>query len=132
MTIVNGEPKANENAMTLVPDQFRNLVTGETVMLDHFHGGPVHAIAGIGNPDRFFETLRKLGLTIEAHPFPDHYGYEQRDIQLQDTKPVIMTEKDAVKCEQFADQRHWSLVVSARPDDDVIDQLSHWLEKEVG
>ncbi len=76
---------------------------------------PVHAVAGIGNPDRFFEMLRNLGLTIRPHPFPDHHRFEVQDLAFGDSHPVVMTEKDAVKCARFADERCWYLPVVAAP-----------------
>ncbi len=73
----------------------------------------VHAVAGIGNPTRFFNTCRQLGLDIIEHSFPDHYHYQFVDIDFADELSVLMTEKDAVKCLQFADERHNYLPVSA-------------------
>ncbi|MEM9243835.1 MAG: tetraacyldisaccharide 4'-kinase [Pseudomonadota bacterium] len=78
----------------------------------------VHAIAAIANPQRFFDTLRQLGFTIIAHSFPDHYFFKKEDICFSDDKIVIMTEKDAVKCRRFADQRHYYLPVNADFDND--------------
>lgn len=73
----------------------------------------IHAVAGIGNPQRFFTTLRNLGLQIIEHPFPDHHDFKPKEINFGKDTIVIMTEKDAVKCTQFADQRHWFLPVNA-------------------
>jgi tetraacyldisaccharide 4'-kinase len=132
MVVVNGDAKDNENSMSLIPVHFRNISNTETVALNHFRGISVHAIAGIGNPNRFFTTLQELGLDVEPHPFPDHYRYQENDIRPIDDKPVIMTDKDAVKCESFADNRHWSLMVAAQPDSKTVEQLSSWLEKQRG
>ncbi|MDX1900592.1 MAG: tetraacyldisaccharide 4'-kinase [Gammaproteobacteria bacterium] len=76
-----------------------------------FSGKKVHALAGIGNPARFFAALRKNNVEIIEHIFPDHYLYRREDIYFPDDLPVLMTEKDAVKCEAFADQRHWFIPV---------------------
>ena len=76
----------------------------------------MHAVAGIGNPDRFFSHLKRLGLDIIEHPFADHHQFRAEDILFDDDLPVLMTEKDAVKCKRFATSRHWYLSVDAQPD----------------
>ncbi len=78
------------------------------------NGQPIHAVAGIGYPERFFAELRHLGFNIETHAFPDHYRFQASDIDFGAESLVIMTEKDAVKCEAFADHRHWYLPVHAQ------------------
>jgi len=75
---------------------------------------PVHAVAGIGNPGRFFDFLRQAGLTVMTHPYPDHHAFAADDLRFGDALPVLMTEKDAVKCRALADARHWYLPVTAQ------------------
>jgi tetraacyldisaccharide 4'-kinase len=75
--------------------------------------GPVHAVAGIGNPQRFFATLRKLGFAPIEHALPDHYRFTTTDLSFGDRLPIIMTEKDAVKCRDFAMPQLWFLPVTA-------------------
>lgn len=75
--------------------------------LDSFAGEQVHAIAGIGRPERFFNALQLAGIVVIAHPFPDHHRFRQEDLMFNDTLPVLMTEKDAVKCADLVDARHW-------------------------
>jgi tetraacyldisaccharide 4'-kinase len=77
----------------------------------------VHAVAGIGNPSRFFRDLRALGIEVIEHPFPDHHAFTARDLEFGDDLPVLMTEKDAVKCRAFANPRLWYVPVSARLDE---------------
>lgn len=89
------------------------LTGGETRRLSDFRGGPVHALAGIGNPERFFRQLENLDIEIIRHPFPDHAPLGMDDILFMDNYPVLMTEKDAVKCTAFADQRHFYVPVTA-------------------
>jgi tetraacyldisaccharide 4'-kinase len=72
--------------------------TGERRSLQSFAGAPVHAIAGIGNPQAFFDALLALGLTVDAHPLPDHARLTEANLSFPDAAPVLMTEKDAVKC----------------------------------
>jgi tetraacyldisaccharide 4'-kinase len=64
-------------------------------------GKKLHAVAGIGNPRRFFATLSGMGLVFSAHPFPDHHAFAASDLQFADCDFVLMTEKDAVKCRRF-------------------------------
>jgi len=75
-----------------------SLGSGERRSLQSFVGSRVHAIAGIGNPQAFFDALTALGLTVDAHPLPDHARLTEADIAFADDAPVLMTEKDAVKC----------------------------------
>jgi len=75
-----------------------SLGTGERRSLQSFAGSRVHAIAGIGNPQAFFDGLRALGLTVDARPLPDHARLTEADLLFPDDAPVLMTEKDAVKC----------------------------------
>ena len=79
-------------------------------------GARVHAVAGLGNPDRFFTTLASLGFDVQPHPLGDHHRFHAGDLQFDDTAPVIMTEKDAVKCWSIAPANSWYLPVHARPD----------------
>jgi tetraacyldisaccharide 4'-kinase len=83
-----------------------------SVSLADFSGQTVHAIAGIGNPARFFALLRAAGLVVREHAFPDHHAFTAMEIGFEDALPVLMTEKDAVKCRSFAVDRHWFLPVS--------------------
>jgi tetraacyldisaccharide 4'-kinase len=105
--------------MHLVPDVLVNIRSGETLSCTqwrerygHVHDR-VHAVAGIGNPERFFTTLCQQGFGIITHPFPDHHRFTREDITFADQRPVFMTEKDAVKCLPLIDERHWCLKVQA-------------------
>lgn len=81
--------------------------------LSSFRGSGVHAVAGIGNPQRFFDMLRAAGLSLYEHPLPDHHAIKPGDLNFGDALPVLMTEKDAVKCSTFADERCWYVPVTA-------------------
>jgi len=70
---------------------------------------PVHAVSGIANPSRFFDYLRSMGLRVIEHAYKDHHVFEKKDIDFCSNDIIIMTEKDAVKCETFVDKRHWCL-----------------------
>jgi tetraacyldisaccharide 4'-kinase len=77
----------------------------------------VFAVAGIGNPERFFAHLRRLGLRIRPQPFPDHHPFVPEDLAFAGDEPVVMTQKDAVKCAAFARDNFWYLPVDAQVDD---------------
>jgi tetraacyldisaccharide 4'-kinase len=87
--------------------------TGEAVPLATLAGKRVHAVAGIGNPQRFFAQLAGAGLIVIPHPFPDHHGYRPDELAFADGLPLLMTEKDAVKCHGFAADNCWYLPVAA-------------------
>jgi tetraacyldisaccharide 4'-kinase len=95
--------------------------------LREFAGQRVHAVAGIGDPARFFRYLEERGLQIVAHAFPDHHPFAAADLEFGDEAPVLMTEKDAVKCKRFAKPHHWVLPVSAAPEP----AFGEWLVREL-
>ncbi|QOL24482.1 tetraacyldisaccharide 4'-kinase [Thalassotalea sp. LPB0316] len=123
MVICNsGQPQAGEIAMDLLPSQFVNLVTGEKCSVAEFLAKhkAVNAIAGIGSPARFFNTLTALGLTLNhSQGFVDHHHYQMADFdQLPEPQlPLLMTEKDAVKCQDFNLAHAWYLTVEAKLDE---------------
>jgi len=96
-------------SMSLEPRQFVRLATGEGASSPAWRGRSVHAVAGIGNPDRFFATLRLLGIEVVEHAFADHHRFGPADLNFGDERDIVMTEKDAVKCEAFASDRMWYL-----------------------
>ena len=113
-SIEAGSIEARALQMTLLPGDAVRLDGGEpSRSLEAFRGRSVHAVAGIGNPARFFRDLRARGLDVIEHAFPDHYPFAARDLSFGDDLPVLMTEKDAVKCASFADPRLWSVPTTA-------------------
>ena len=91
------------------------VLAGRDLNLAELKGMKLHAVAGIGNPQRFFTTLRSLGADIIEHPFPDHHAFQAADITFNDDLPVVMTEKDWVKCKNFHLPRTGFLQVTAKP-----------------
>ena len=79
-------------------------------------GERIHAVAGIGHPERFFDTLRGMGFEVITHAFGDHHRYRSDDLRFGDTAALVMTEKDAVKCRAIAPPSSWYLPVAAQPD----------------
>lgn len=123
--IVNGgQAGTNEILMQLVAGQAINLLTGERKPVSELNN--VVAMAGIGHPPRFFNTLSQLGLRVkQQHAFQDHQAYTEQQlldlIEVQDN--LLMTEKDAVKCRAFAHQNWWYLPVDAQISEDKGNQL---------
>jgi tetraacyldisaccharide 4'-kinase len=124
--VVNGAPEhpslagvlpANALAMRLEAGQALPLKAGAQPAhprpLEAFRGRALHAVAGIGNPARFFGTLTDSGLAIIPHAFPDHHPFTRADLDFGDGLPVLMTEKDAVKCRAFAQEGQWYVPVTA-------------------
>ncbi|WP_349972935.1 tetraacyldisaccharide 4'-kinase [Pseudomonas caspiana] len=105
-------------AFQLQPSALVNLRSGERKALDFFPAGQaVHAVAGIGNPQRFFNTLEGLHWRPVTHAFADHAVFNAQALTFSPALPVVMTEKDAVKCRSFAADDWWYLAVDAVPSD---------------
>lgn len=118
LRVGNGAAAAGEHLMTLRPQTALHLCNGAQVPLESFRGRTVHAVAGIGNPARFFQMLRDHGITVIEHAFPDHHRYSVADVQYGDGLPVLMTEKDGVKCRAYGDEHLWAVAVTAQMPDD--------------
>ena len=100
--------------MMLVAGLLRSLDDGQGWRLAQFKGCSVHAVAGIGNPGRFFRLLEQSGIRVIEHAFPDHHDFTEQDFANMKTDfPVLMTEKDAVKCTGLGLKNAWFLEVEA-------------------
>lgn len=133
LRVANGTPQAGEFGMQLQPQRIYGLTdSARHASAEIFAGGPVHAVAGIGNPERFFATLRGLGLEVIPHAFPDHHAFAPPDLEFGDNRPVIVTEKDAVKCRRFGRPHHWVLAVAARPDPRLATEILKLLKERCG
>lgn len=112
--VVNGEKlNVHEFAMQIKGEFAVNLRTGERKGLQQFAGSKCMALAGIGNPKRFFDLLAAADIFCEQYPFPDHYVFGEKDIHFLGDAPILMTEKDAVKCFDIATNRHWYIPIEA-------------------
>jgi len=113
--VVNGGPAPFQGAycMRLEARDALGVLGGEVRALKEFAGLAVHAVAGIGNPERFFNMLRAHGIEVTGHALPDHARLQAADITFPDHRPVLMTEKDAVKCARIAGPLHWYVPVTA-------------------
>lgn len=129
LIVTNGLAERGECSMTLALGPVRNLRDeGQERALASFRETPVHGVAGIGHPERFFDQLRRAGIHVIAHAYADHHDYRLQDIAFNDRFPVMMTEKDAVKCRSFAESHHWYIPVEARPHPHLGDRLLRLLE----
>jgi len=117
--VVNGGRAALAGAlsMRLVARNAVALLDGRLQPLSRLAGSSIHAIAGIGHPERFFNMLRSHGIEVMGRALADHARLAPADIAFGDDKPVLMTEKDAVKCAGFAGRQHWYVPVTASFDD---------------
>ncbi|MDR2165311.1 MAG: tetraacyldisaccharide 4'-kinase [Zoogloeaceae bacterium] len=116
------------HTMTLEPGPFYRLGApaqraAVPELLRDCAGRPLHAIAGIGHPDRFFRTLSALGLVFTAHPFPDHHAFTEADLDFAPDAVLLMTEKDGVKCTRLNLGEAWVLPVSAHLDPGLTETL---------
>ncbi len=118
--------------MDLVAHEAVALGSPERRALETFRGGAVHAVAGIGHPQRFFRDLRARGIEVREHPFPDHHALTAAELDFGDDLPVLMTEKDAVKCAHTADRRLWFVPVEARFSDADAARLTELLMRVIG
>jgi len=120
-----GEAQPGEVAMSLVGDEAIAFADPQRRRpLREFVGQRVHAVAGIGNPERFFAQLRAAGIDVIPHPFDDHFPYAEKDLDFGDGLPVLMTEKDAVKCRAFTRLDLWSVPVRADLPDGFFDAVA--------
>jgi tetraacyldisaccharide 4'-kinase len=120
--VVNGETAGpiaapRQFGMQLGHERFESVAGNRQASVEEFvahaRGRQVVAVAGIGNPPRFFEHLARLGIAARRLAFPDHHAFQPGELRLPEAELVVMTEKDAVKCSAFADPRMWFLRVEA-------------------
>ena len=126
--IVNGEMRhslpIDATSMQLMPVAWRRLKDGERFPLTPLPFNlPVYGVAGIGNPERFFTTLRELGVEGEMLALADHQRFSEAIFSPAKQRPVVMTAKDAVKCKEIAPSNSWVLEVEAT----LPLEFEHWL-----
>jgi len=123
--VCNGSTaRANEISMSLYGSEAQSLVDpSRHLLLEYFRGRTVHAVAGIGNPGRFFHGLSERGIDVIEHAFPDHHDFVPGDIVFGDGHPVLMTVKDGMKCQAFAAPDVFVVPVKAHCPDSFYDRL---------
>ena len=124
----SGPTEGDEFLMNITPNKFVHLNSAKSYEIDKWPmHRQVHAVAGLGNPGRFFDTLERLGFDVIKHPFPDHHNFNLSDLHFLDHLPIIMTEKDATKCKGLENNKIWYLSVDA----DVSNQFITNLDKKL-
>ena len=129
--IVNnsGPTEDGEHLMNVSPAKFIHLKSGKSYSVEQWPmHKQVHAVAGLGNPGRFFDLLARLGFDITRNPFPDHHNFISEDVHFLDHLPIIMTEKDASKCKDFDNNKIWYLTIEAEVSNKFIDELDNKLK----
>jgi len=111
LVILNGGDEAQASFKMVTAQAVSLADSNRQRPLAEFAGQRVHAVAGIGHPGRFFQELRQQGIDCIEHLFPDHHNYSPEELLFNDDLPVLMTEKDAVKCAEFDLNRHWYVPV---------------------
>ena len=131
--VCNGVAEEGEWPLSLDGDEALALQADEARRpLAEFGATPVHAVAGIGHPQRFFDFLRDKGMEVIPHDYPDHHPFAAGELDFADDYPVLMTEKDAVKYRRYATERHWYVPVAATLPDEFGTRLLAALEKHHG
>ena len=106
-----------------------NLKTKQKIPLNKVHLENIHAVAGIGNPDRFFNYLKSFNIIFNSSTYDDHYRFTKKDFINMKGRNIIMTEKDAIKCEKFSKSNFWYLPITAEIDskftDFILKKLRH-------
>ncbi|MGQ3888800.1 tetraacyldisaccharide 4'-kinase [Legionella sp. CNM-1927-20] len=113
--IVNEGKWPNAYPMIMQPGQLVNLVTDKMIDIEELTGS-IAAVAAIGHPQRFYTTLTNMGIKFTSYSFPDHHVFSKEELNVLESK-VIMTEKDAVKCQSFATNDWYFLPVEAKLSD---------------
>lgn len=128
--VVQGSPAPALNlpepvtSMTLKPTAWQQVGTGAELALDRLDIANAVAVAGIGNPARFFASLQALGFSGECRAFADHHAFTAQNLAFAGQRPILMTAKDAVKCRAFAQDNWWALQVSAQLPDAFLHSVS--------
>ncbi len=132
LVVVNGLGGNDEFPMKLKSGKLHNLLDeNQTCSLSDLQRSKVHAVAGIGNPERFFMSLRAVIGRVDSHAFPDHHRFQRHDIAFEDDAPILMTAKDAVKCRRFAAGNEWYLPITAELGSEFCARLDELLNARV-
>lgn len=121
--MTKGQPDVGQYPLTIQAKSFYQLQSNMSVELFDWQRREVHAVAGIAHPKEFFDLLRSHHLKVIEHPFPDHHHYEPKDVDFADKLPIIMTEKDAVKCQAFANEKMYVLSIDVELPPVMLDDL---------
>lgn len=122
--VANGNACAGEYKMRFELTEIVNILNpAKTISFSDCHAKKITAMAGIGNPKRFFDDLRKKGLVFSEIEFPDHYAFSKKDFVHLHDEMILMTEKDAVKCVDYCDKRFWFVRGNAQCDEVMMERV---------
>lgn len=121
-------PYKSAQLFNLRPCSWVNVKTGASLdLIELDKSVHYHAVAGIGNPGRFFQTLKELGIRATSQSFPDHHDYSEQDFYFANGDAILMTEKDAIKCIDFAPENWWYLKVIAEIPESALQKITQLL-----
>jgi len=126
-----GNVEEDEFPMVVQGQKAINLLSGEQQPLNYFKNKSCYAVAGIGNPQRFFSLLDDAGISYQRHVFSDHHDFTQEDLRFEGTGEILMTEKDSVKCAAFAQKNYWHIPVTASLPGVFTEKLVNKLEEKM-
>ncbi len=126
-----GNAESDEYLMVVQGAKAINLLSGDQQPLSYFENKACHAMAGIGNPRRFFSLLDDAGISYQRHVFSDHHDFTQEDFHFENSSEILMTEKDAVKCVAFAQKNYWYIPVNATLPKKFTENLVQKLEEKM-
>ena len=129
LVVAGGSAAANEFLMEYTALPVKSLDGRREMQLAGFGKQTVHAVAAIGNPGRFFSMLRRSGIDMKEHAFPDHHAFRRSDLEFDGAGAVLMTEKDAVKCRRFGLENAWYVPVDVRLSETFERKLKDLLEE---
>jgi tetraacyldisaccharide 4'-kinase len=124
LRVCNGGERTGAYPMQLRGGEACSLIGDAQQALTAFTGQRVHAVAAIGHPARFFDSLRAYGILPIEHAFPDHHAFAAADFHFGDDLPVLMTDKDAIKCGRYARPGWWRVPVHAELPAAIFDALA--------
>ncbi len=131
-TIYNGRSVSEGSTFKVVAKRAVNIRDpSQSKQLIDLVGKNIHVLAGIGNPQRFFDGLSEIGLTFDIREFPDHHDFKPSNIEYGDGALVLMTEKDAVKCETFVGKHHWYVPAEATVDKEFGEMILNKLAEKI-
>ena len=126
-----GNAEEDEFPMVVQGNKAINLLSGEQQSLDYFKNKKCHAVAGIGNPQRFFSLLDDADISCRQHVFADHHDFAREDLSFEDSSEILMTEKDSVKCAAFVQKNYWHIPVTASLPEVFTEKLVNRLEEKL-
>lgn len=127
--VVNGGGHEDRLTMSVSAGDAIRVRDGQRRALTDFAPGGAHAVAAIGNPRRFFDLLRAHGIAVDERALPDHAAIRPADLRFDDERPVLVTEKDAVKCVGFKVEDLWYVPVDAEPDGETVKVLDDMIDR---